>query len=144
MNPAERIAELRREIRYHEERYYVLNDPEIADAEFDALMKELERLEAENPDLVTNDSPTRRVGGRAAAGFETVEHAQAMLSLDNAYSEDELRAFDDRVRRGLSEDGNAPEAIAYVAELKIDGLSIALTYDKGVLVRGATRGDGVR
>jgi DNA ligase (NAD+) len=139
VTPAERIDELRRLIRHHEERYYVLNDPEIADAEFDALMRELERLEAENPDLATDDSPTRRVGGRVAAGFATVEHAEPMLSLDNAYSEDELRAFDDRVRRGLGED-----AIEYVAELKIDGVSIALTYEDGVLVRGATRGDGTR
>jgi DNA ligase (NAD+) len=144
VNPAERIEELRRLIRHHEERYYVLSDPEIADAEFDALMKELERLELENSNLVTDDSPTRRVGGRADAGFQTVEHAQAMLSLDNAYSEDELRAFDDRVRRGLVENGVMPESVPYVAELKIDGLSIALTYENGVLVRGATRGDGVR
>src|SRR5215208_5606223 len=111
MSPAERIEELRRLIRYHEERYYVLADPEIADAEFDALMQELDRLEAENPDLVVDDSPTRRVGGRVAAGFETVEHAQQMLSLDNAYSEEELRAFDDRVRRGLAENVAAPDAI---------------------------------
>jgi DNA ligase (NAD+) len=143
VSPAERIEELRRLIRHHEERYYVLSEPEIADADFDALMKELERLEAENPDLAADDSPTRRVGGRVAAGFETVEHAQPMLSLDNAYSEDELRAFDDRVRRGLSENGVVPDTVAYVAELKIDGLSIALTYENGVLVRGATRGDGV-
>src|SRR5688572_3079281 len=139
MTPAERIEELRRLIRHHEERYYVLNDPEIADAEFDALLHELERLEADNPDLASDDSPTRRVGGRAAAGFETVEHAQPMLSLDNAYSEEELRAFDDRVRRGLEAAGGAPEAIAYVAELKIDGVSIALTYDAGALMRAATR-----
>ena len=144
MTPADRIEELRRQIRYHEERYYVLSDPEIADAEFDALMKELERLESENPDLVTTDSPTRRVGGRVAAGFETVEHAQPMLSLDNAYSEDELRAFDERVRRGLAETGSVPDNVVYVAELKIDGLSVALTYEDGALVRGATRGDGVR
>src|SRR3954471_16840088 len=102
MNPAERIAELRRQIRYHEERYYVLNDPEIADAEFDALMQELERLEADNPDLVTSESPTQRVSGRPAAGFDTVEHAGPMLSLDNAYSEEELREFDARVRRGVA------------------------------------------
>jgi DNA ligase (NAD+) len=140
VTPAERIDELRRHIRYHEERYYVLSDPEIADAEFDALMRELERLERENPDLVTADSPTQRVGGRTTAGFAEVEHAEPMLSLDNAYSEDELRAFDERVRRGL---GGA-EAVDYVAELKIDGLSMALTYADGVLVRGATRGDGVR
>ena len=141
MTPAERINELRVLIRHHEERYYILNDPEIADVEFDALMKELERLEAENPDLVTEDSPTRRVGGRVAAGFATVEHVEPMLSLDNAYSEDELRGFDDRVRRGLGIDA---DAVAYVAELKIDGVSVALTYENGKLVRGATRGDGTR
>src|SRR6195256_6357529 len=111
MNPAERIAELRRLIRYHEERYYILNDPEIADVEFDALMKELERLEAENPALVTTDSPTQRVSGRPAAGFDTVEHAEPMLSLDNAYSEEELRAFDDRVRRGLTAAGQTADDI---------------------------------
>jgi DNA ligase (NAD+) len=144
LTPAERIEELRRQIRYHEERYYVLNDPEIADAEFDALMQELERLEMEHPDLVTTDSPTRRVGGRIATGFESAEHAQPMLSLDNAYSEEELRAFDERVRRGLAETGSVPQTVAYVAELKIDGLSVALTYNDGELVRGATRGDGVR
>lgn len=140
MNPAEKIQELRARIRYHEERYYVLSSPEIADAEFDALVAELERLESENPDLVTPDSPTQRVGGRPIEGFETVLHTEPMLSLDNAYSEGELRAFDDRVRRGVGDSG----AITYVAELKIDGLSIALTYIDGQLVRGATRGDGVR
>jgi DNA ligase (NAD+) len=142
MTPSERIDELRRQIRYHEERYYALNDPEIADAEFDALMKELERLEQDHPDLVRDDSPTRRVGGRAEAGFATVDHAEPMLSLDNAYSEDELRAFDDRVRRGLGLDEG--ERVTYVAELKIDGVSMALTYEDGVLARGATRGDGTR
>jgi DNA ligase (NAD+) len=144
VTPAERINELRILIRHHEERYYVLNDPQIADAEFDALMRELERLESENPDLVTQDSPTRRVGGRVAAGFATVEHVEPMLSLDNAYSEEELRAFDDRVRRGLGIDAGSADAVRYVAELKIDGLSVALTYENGALVRGATRGDGVR
>jgi DNA ligase (NAD+) len=144
VNPAERISELRRVIRYHEERYYVLNDPEIADAEFDALMQELERLESENPDLVTSASPTQRVSGRPAAGFDTVEHAEPMLSLDNAYSEEELREFDARVRRGLASAGEPTDHVAYVAELKIDGLSLALTYENGTLVRGATRGDGVR
>jgi DNA ligase (NAD+) len=143
MTPAERIDELRRQVRYHEERYYVLSDPEIADAEFDALMRELEQLERDNPDLVTTDSPTQRVGGRAAAGFQSVEHAEPMLSLDNAYSEEELRAFDDRVRRGLRDAGMGVDAVEYVAELKIDGLSMALTYADGVLVRGATRGSGV-
>ena len=144
MNPADRIEELRRLIRYHEERYYILAQPEIADAEFDALMRELERLESENPDLVVIDSPTQRVGGRVAAGFETVEHVEPMLSLDNAYSEDELRAFDERVRRGLDAAGAGVDKVDYVAELKIDGVSIALTYVDGVLTRAATRGDGVR
>src|SRR5439155_24969749 len=89
-------------------------------------------------------SPPERVGGRPVEGFATVEHAQPMLSLDNAYSEDEVRAFDERVRRGLGETGAVPAAVPYVTELKIDGLSIALTYTDGQLVRGATRGDGVR
>jgi DNA ligase (NAD+) len=141
MDPAARLARLREQVRHHEERYYIYNDPEIADDTFDALLKELEALEAEYPDLVTPDSPTQRVAGRPVEGFETAEHLVPMLSLDNAYSEDELRAFDDRVRKagGL---GDAP--VGYVAELKIDGLSIALTYEDGRLVRGATRGDGVR
>jgi len=92
MTPAERILQLRGEIRRHEERYYVLNDPEIADAEFDALMRELDQLEQENPDLVTPDSPSQRISGRPAEGFETVAHARPMLSLDNTYNEEELRA----------------------------------------------------
>jgi DNA ligase (NAD+) len=141
---ADRISELRRLIRYHEERYYILSSPEISDAEFDAYMHELERLEADNPDLVTVDSPTQRVGGRVAAGFASVEHLEPMLSLDNAYNEEELRAFDDRVRRGLDTAGISIDAVDYVAELKIDGVSIALTYADGVLTRAATRGDGVR
>jgi DNA ligase (NAD+) len=144
MDPLTRIDQLRAEIRHHEERYYVHDSPEISDAEFDRLVRELERLEAEYPDLVTPDSPTQRVGGRPVEGFETVAHAQPMLSLDNAYSEEELRAFDERVRRGLGETGAAPESVTYVAELKIDGLSLALTYEDGRLLRGATRGDGVR
>lgn len=118
----------------------MLDDPEISDAEFDALVNELKALEAAHPDLVTLDSPTQRVGGRAAEGFATVEHLRPMLSLDNAYSDAELRAFDERVQRGLGVAG----PVAYVAELKIDGLSVALTYEDGRLVRGATRGDGVR
>jgi DNA ligase (NAD+) len=141
MDPLTRINQLRTEIRYHEERYYIHNAPDVSDEEFDRLLHELERLEAENPDLVTPDSPTQRVAGRAAEGFPTVEHIAPMLSLDNAYNEEELRAFDERVRRGA---GRGSEPIAYVAELKIDGLSIALTYQDGRLVRGATRGDGVR
>lgn len=113
--------------------------PEVSDAAFDALLRELQALEAEHPALVTPDSPTQRVGGRPAEGFATVAHLVPMLSLDNAYTETELRAFDERVRKGL----DAPGAITYVAELKIDGLGIALTYEDGRLTRGATRGDGV-
>src|SRR5437763_8409984 len=139
--PEQRLKELRDAIRHHEQRYYSQNAPEIADEEFDQLLQELERLEAEHPDLVTADSPTQRVGGRAGEGLATVEHVIPMLSLDNAYSDEELRTFDERVRRGA---GVGAQAVAYVAELKIDGLSIALTYDAGRLVRGATRGDGIR
>ncbi|HYB95142.1 MAG TPA: NAD-dependent DNA ligase LigA [Vicinamibacterales bacterium] len=138
MTPAERIDKLRSDIRRHEELYYVEARPEISDAEFDALMHELMQLEALHPDLLTPDSPTQRVGGRPAEGFAQVEHLQPMLSLDNAYNDDELRAFDERVRKGLGLDISP----AYVAELKIDGLSMALTYEDGKLVRGATRGDG--
>ncbi|MEW5981917.1 MAG: NAD-dependent DNA ligase LigA [Acidobacteriota bacterium] len=144
MTPAERADELRRSIRRHEERYYVLNDPEISDAEFDALMVELRVLEARHPDLVTPDSPTQRVGGRPAEGFATVEHSVPMLSLDNAYTESELREFDDRVRRLLGDVGSEPAAVAYTAELKIDGLSLSLLYQDGLLLRGVTRGDGTR
>jgi DNA ligase (NAD+) len=140
MRASERIRKLREEIRRHEELYYVHANPEISDAEFDALLRELQELEAAHPDLVTPDSPTQRVGGRPVEGFATVAHMAPMLSLDNAYNEEELRAFDDRVRRGLE----TPSPVAYIAELKIDGLSIALTYEDGRLVRGATRGDGVR
>jgi DNA ligase (NAD+) len=138
---AARINELRLLIRHHEERYYIQNAPEISDEEFDALLHELEALEAAHPSLITPDSPTQRVGGRVAEGFATVEHKVPMLSLDNAYTEEELRAFDERVRRGA---GLGDSPVAYVAEMKIDGLSIALTYEDGRLIRGATRGDGVR
>ena len=140
MDPARRVDELRQEIRRHEELYYVQAAPEISDAGFDALMNELQALEAAHPELLTPDSPTQRVGGRPAEGFASVEHIQPMLSLDNAYDEDDLRAFDERVRKGLAVEVSP----TYVAELKIDGLSIALTYEDGRLIRGATRGDGVR
>ncbi len=137
----QRIAELRDAIRHHEERYYIHDAPEISDEAFDRLLHELEKLEADYPDLVTPDSPTQRVAGRPIEGFETVEHVEPMLSLDNAYTEDELRAFDERVRKGA---GLGDARVAYVAEMKIDGLSIALTYEDGRLLRGATRGDGSR
>jgi DNA ligase (NAD+) len=141
MDPLVRIQELRQEIRHHEERYYVHDAPEISDEAFDKLLHELEALEAEHPDLITADSPTQRVAGRPSEGFPTVEHLAPMLSLDNSYNEDELRAFDERVRRAS---GAGPGPIAYVAELKIDGLSIALTFEDGRLTCGATRGDGSR
>ena len=138
--PARQAEKLRDRIRHYEERYYVLDDPEISDAEFDALMRKLQALEDAHPALVTPDSPTQRVAGQPAEGFETVNHTQPLLSLDNAYGEDEMRAFDERVKRGLGGDGE----VGYVTELKIDGLSIALTYENGQLQRGVTRGDGVR
>src|SRR5881409_3081486 len=108
-DPQERLNELREAIRHHEERYYIHNEPEIADEAFDRLLHELERLEAEFPDLVTADSPTQRVAGRPVAGFDTVEHLVPMLSLDNSYNEDELRAFDERVRKAARRgDGPVP------------------------------------
>ncbi len=138
--PAQRVEELRRQIRHHEERYFVHDAPEISDAAFDALMRELKAIEDAHPALVTPESPSQRVGGRPAEGFDTVTHAVPMQSLDNAFGRDDLVAFDERVRKGL----DAPAGVTYVAELKIDGLSVALTYDDGRLVRGATRGDGER
>jgi DNA ligase (NAD+) len=142
MTPVEHIARLRDQIRHHEWRYYVLADPEISDAEFDGLLKELEALEAKYPDLVSPDSPTQRVAGRPVEGFATTRHAAPMLSLDNAYSEEEAREFDSRLKRALGLP--LERALAYVAELKIDGVSMALTYEHGELVRGVTRGDGVQ
>ena len=141
MQPAERIEFLRREIRRHEALYYSDAEPEISDADFDDLMRELRVLEGAHPELATPDSPTRRVGGRIADGFAPARHAEPMLSLDNAYDEADLRAFDERVRKGLAlAEGDPP--VVYTAELKIDGLSIALRYERGQLVRAATRGDG--
>jgi len=132
------IEKLQNEIRYHEHRYYVLNDPEISDLEFDKRMRRLQDLEAEHPELVTADSPSRRVGGTPAAEFPKVRHSTPMLSLDNTYSIDELREFDRRVRE-LS----GRSTVEYVGELKLDGLSMALMYEGGVLKHGVTRGDGV-
>lgn len=133
------IEALRDELRRHEELYYIHANPEISDAEYDALLVHLQELEALHPELVTPDSPTQRVGGRPAEGFAEFMHRRQMLSLDNSYNIDDLRAFDERCRRLA--DGRELE---YVAELKIDGLSIALHYENGVLVRGVTRGDGRR
>ncbi len=132
------IEKLRNDIRYHEHRYYVLDNPEISDFEFDKLMRRLQELEAQNPGLVTPDSPTQRVGGVPAEEFPKVRHPVPMLSLDNTYSVDELKDFDRRVRE-LS----GRSKVEYVGELKLDGLSMALTYEDGVLTHGVTRGDGV-
>src|SRR5580765_4819381 len=140
-SPKDRVDALRVAIRHHEEQYYIHNAPEISDEEFDRLLHELEHLELEHADLVTRDSPTQRVAGRPIEGFDTVEHLVPMLSLDNAYNDEELKAFDERVRKGA---GLGDASVAYVAEMKIDGMSIALTYEHGSLTRGATRGDGAR
>ena len=134
---SKQIEKLRDEIRHHDERYYVENEPEISDREYDELLERLQKLEADNPELITPDSPTQRVGGRPAEGFPEVVHTRQMLSLDNSYNIDELRAFDERCQR-LAEG----RKLEYVAELKIDGLSLSLQYRDGLLVRGVTRGDG--
>ncbi len=136
-----RIEELRKEIHYHNYRYYVLNDPVISDAEYDALMRELRELEAQFPDLITPDSPTQRVGAPPQEEFKTRRHAIPMMSLEDARNEDELREFDQRIKRML---GLSPSAkIEYVVEPKYDGASLEVTYENGVLVAAATRGDGV-
>ncbi|HUC52531.1 MAG TPA: NAD-dependent DNA ligase LigA [Candidatus Cybelea sp.] len=131
------IEELREKLRYHEYRYYVLDDPEISDAAYDRMMNRLKELEAAHPELVTPDSLTVRVGGAPREGFTKVQHARPMLSLDNAFSYDALREWDRRVR-----EGSGQEKIEYIAEHKFDGLSISLQYEDGVLTRGVTRGDG--
>jgi DNA ligase (NAD+) len=136
-NVKKEIEELREKLRYHEYRYYVLDDPEISDAAYDRMMNRLKELEAAHPELVTPDSPTVRVGGAPREGFTKVQHARPMLSLDNAFSYDALREWDRRVR-----EGSGQEKIEYVAEHKFDGLSISLQYEDGVLARGVTRGDG--
>ncbi len=137
-----RAAELRRLIEYHNQRYYVEDEPVISDAEYDALLGELRDIEAENPELRSPDSPTQRVGGKPLDKFEPVRHLQPMLSLANARNEGELRAFDARVRGLLAKAEIELDPLEYVSEPKIDGLAISLVYEDGVLVRGATRGDG--
>jgi len=136
-DPASRVAELRRLIAHHDHRYYALDDPEISDAAYDELMRELLALEASHPALVTPDSPTQRVGGAPLAAFAPVRHARAMLSLNNAFSVEDFLDFDRRARERLQ-----VETIDYVAETKLDGLAINLTYRDGLLASAATRGDG--
>ena len=136
---AGRIAELREQVRRHDYRYYVLDDPEISDARYDALLRELRELEAAHPELVTPDSPTQRVGGEASGTFGEVVHAVPMLSLENAFSEQDVLDFDRRVRDRLD-----TEAVDYSAEPKLDGVAISLRYEAGRLTQAATRGDGTR
>mgnify|MGYP000414539422 CR=1 FL=1 len=139
-NASERITELRDQLNFHNYRYYVLDDPVIPDAEYDRLLRELQRLEEKHPDLVTPDSPTQRVGYEPVSGFVEVEHLEPMLSLENAFSKVELAEFDRRVRDRLKMD----EPVEYAAEPKLDGAAVSLLYQDGVLVRAATRGDGVK
>jgi DNA ligase (NAD+) len=139
---AKEVESLRDQIRHHNYRYHVLDDPEIPDAEYDRLVRALQALEAEHPDLVTPDSPTQRVGDQPIAAFGTVEHRLPMLSLDNAFSEDELRDFNRRVLDRLDIDGG--DSLDYAAEPKLDGAAVSLLYVDGVLERAATRGDGTR
>lgn len=134
---SKQIERLRKEIRRHDYLYYVLNRPKISDRQYDKLFAELKKLEAANPQLVTADSPTQRVSGRPLEGFTTVRHAVPMLSMDNTYNADELRAFDERVAKQL-----ASRDYDYVIELKIDGLAISLRYEEGALITAATRGNG--
>ncbi len=138
-NVKERVQSLREELHRHDYLYYVLAQPKISDEEYDKLMRELQTLEAQRPDLITPDSPTQRVGGEPTKEFPTVTHSSPMLSLANSYNEEEIRDFDKRVKSLLRN-----EPFAYVCELKFDGVSLSLTYAGGVLVRGATRGDGVQ
>jgi len=137
-----RAEELRRELAVHNRRYYVLDDPLIDDDEYDALLDELRAIEAEHPELKTPDSPTQRVGAPPLDRFEQVEHAEQMLSLGNARNEEELRAWETRVRNHLKRLDISAAEFSYTTEPKIDGLAISLTYEDGVLIRGATRGDG--
>jgi DNA ligase (NAD+) len=132
-----RLVELREQIRRHEHLYYVLDNPEITDAQFDALFLELRQLEEQHPELVTPDSPTQRVGGETSSQFAKVRHRSPMLSLQNAFDEGEIRAWDRRVRAVVG------DQVDYICELKIDGLAMSLTYSEGRLVRAATRGDGL-
>ena len=138
-DPSSRAEALRRLIDYHDYRYYVLDDPEIPDAEYDRLWRELQALETAHPELITPDSPTQRVGGRPLEAFATVAHRVPMLSLKNAMDEAEMRAFDQSIRKELGR-----EWVRYVAEPKLDGLAIGLTYEDGILTLAATRGDGHR
>ncbi len=137
-----RVDELVSSLNEHAYRYYVLSQPTISDAEYDELFRELQRLEHAHPEYVRSDSPTQRVGGKPLEGFATVRHRIPMLSLDNAMNEEELRSFDDQVRRFLAKEGIEQSDIEYTVEFKFDGVAVALTYENGLLIQAATRGDG--
>ncbi|MCX5801574.1 MAG: NAD-dependent DNA ligase LigA [Candidatus Eisenbacteria bacterium] len=138
-----RIAELRREINYHNYRYYVLDSPEISDAKYDRTLKRLKEIEEGFPELVTPDSPTQRVGARPLEAFREVRHFVPMLSLSNAFSEEEIRDFDTRMRKLLGVESGVEKDVRYIAEPKLDGLAVELVYENGTLSVGSTRGDGV-
>ena len=138
-DPAARVRELRAQIARHDHSYYVLDEPELPDADYDRLMVELRALEAAHPDLVSADSPTQRVSGSASAAFAEVRHMVPMLSLENAFADSEVFDFDRRVRERLGTD----HPVDYCAEPKLDGLAVSLRYERDALVRAATRGDGV-
>ena len=142
MNPAGRIDELREIIRHHSRLYYEQDSPEIPDADFDAMFRELAALEDQHPDLITPDSPTQAIGGSASITFSSVEHRVPMMSLDNAFTPDEVSAWGARLQRRIDELGASTESVGLVAELKIDGLAVSIRYENGVLVQAATRGDG--
>jgi DNA ligase (NAD+) len=139
-SPAARAEDLRRQLEHHNYRYYVLDDPEVSDAEYDRLLNELKQIEADNPDLITPDSPTQRVGAKPVSELQEAVHTTPMLSLDNAFTDEDLIAFDRRVRERLETD----KTIEYVAEPKLDGLAMSFRYENGRLVRAATRGDGMK
>jgi DNA ligase (NAD+) len=139
-SPAARAVDLRRQLEHHNYRYYVLDDPEVSDAEYDRLLNQLKQIEADNPDLITPDSPTQRVGASPVSELQEAVHTTPMLSLDNAFTEEDLINFDRRVRERLETD----KVIEYVAEPKLDGLAMSFRYENGKLVRAATRGDGMK
>jgi DNA ligase (NAD+) len=141
-DPSARAAELREQLEYHSRRYYVLDDPEIGDDAYDRLLDELRQLEGQHPELASADSPTQRVGGEPVGRLEKVHHLEPMLSLGNVRSEEELRAWVERMRNHLAREGIAEPSFTFVVEPKIDGLAISLLYRQGVLERGATRGNG--
>ncbi len=135
----DKISHLRKTIEYHEKKYYVDNDPQVSDYEFDMFVKELQELERRHPEFIIPESPTQRVGEQPLDGFVSVYHQTPMLSLDNCYSIEELKSFEDRLKKIIPE-----EKIQYVMELKIDGLGISITYKDGKFAQAITRGDGIR